>query len=156
AGRGLTAAVHTGSNREGMEETRRWLYRGEGLVFTNLVDYDMVYGHRNDVRGDAEALEAFDAFLPSLLTGLRDLDLLIITADHGCDPTTPGTDHTREYVPFLGVGPQVRGGVDIGTRTTFADIGATVAQWLEGPPLSTGTGFAKLIRKGERMCGPTM
>lgn len=156
AGRGVTAARHTANNREGMEETRRWLYRGEGLCFTNLVDFDMLYGHRNDVRGYAEALEAFDAFLPSLLTGLRDFDLLIITADHGCDPTTLGTDHTREYVPFLGVGPLVRGGVNLGTRPTFADIGATVSEWLEGPPLPVGTGFAEAIRKGERMCGPTM
>ncbi|MDI6871605.1 MAG: phosphopentomutase [Bacillota bacterium] len=147
AGRGLTQAIHTRNNQEGMEETRRWLEEGEGLAFTNLVDYDMVYGHRNDVRGYAEALAAFDAFLPRLLAGLREQDLLLITADHGCDPTTPGTDHTREYVPLLAVGPQVQGGVNLGTRSTFADLGATVAEWLGGPAQPVGTSFAREIRK---------
>lgn len=149
AGRGLTRARHTASNQEGMEQTRDWLTGGEeGLCFTNLVEYDMVYGHRNDTAGYARALTAFDAFLPGLLAGLKEGDLLIMTADHGCDPTTPGTDHTREYVPLLGTGPRVRGGVDLGVRPTFADVGATVAEWLGGPPQPVGTSFARQIRGG--------
>ncbi|MGE5553180.1 MAG: phosphopentomutase [Betaproteobacteria bacterium] len=147
AGRGLTTAIHTANNREGMEATRRWLEHGEGLLFTNLVDYDMVYGHRNDVLGYAEALGAFDDFLPELLGAMREGDLLLITADHGCDPTTPGTDHTREYVPLLAVGPRVKGGVDLGTRSTFADAGATVAEWLNSPALPVGKSFVLEIRK---------
>lgn len=149
AGRGLTEAVHTRDNAEGLEITRRWLEKGEGLIFTNLVDFDMVYGHRNDVQGYAEALSRFDAFLPRLLEELREGDLLVITGDHGCDPTTKGTDHTREYVPVLAVGPRVKGGVDLGIRSTFADAGATVAEWLKGPPLPVGRSFAATIRGEE-------
>jgi phosphopentomutase len=149
AGRGLTEAVHTRDNAEGLEITRRWLEKGEGLIFTNLVDFDMVYGHRNDVQGYAEALSRFDAFLPRLLEGLREGDLLVITGDHGCDPTTKGTDHTREYVPVLAVGPRVKGGVDLGIRSTFADAGATVAEWLKGPPHPVGRSFAATIRGEE-------
>ncbi|MGE5508650.1 MAG: phosphopentomutase [Chitinophagales bacterium] len=149
AGRGLTSAVHTGSNREGMEETLKWLLEGEGLGFTNLVDFDMVYGHRNDVRGYAAALAAFDAFLPRLLSALRPMDLLLITADHGCDPTVPGTDHTREYAPLLAAGPSVRQGVDLGTRETFADVGATVAEWLGGPPQPVGRSFTQELQRGK-------
>jgi phosphopentomutase len=147
AGRGVTRALHTGNNQEGMAETRRWLDGGEGLVFTNLVDYDMVYGHRNDAAGYARALEAFDAFLPDLTGALRPEDLLLVTADHGCDPTTPGTDHTREYVPVLAFGGRVRAGVDLGVRSTFADLGATVADWLGGPRQPVGKSFAGEIRR---------
>lgn len=149
AGRGLTQALHTHGNTEGIAETVRWLSGGEGLVFTNLVDYDMVYGHRNDCPGYARALEEFDQAVPSLLAGLREDDLLIITADHGCDPTTPSTDHSREYVPLLAAGPRVRGGVDLGTRETFADVGATVADWLRGPQLPAGKSFALALRGEE-------
>jgi phosphopentomutase len=148
AGRGLREAIHTAGNREGMEATRRWLARGEGLLFTNLVDYDMLYGHRNDVRGYAAALTDFDEFLPQLVKRLREGDLLLLTADHGCDPTTPGTDHTREYVPLLAAGPRVKGGVGLGTRSTFADVGATAAEWLGGPPLPAGKSFAREITEG--------
>lgn len=147
AGRGIARAVHTRNNAEGMTATLRWMEDGEGLVFTNLVDYDMVYGHRNDVQGYAKALLEFDEFLPALLRTLRPEDLLVITADHGCDPTTAGTDHTREYVPVLAVGPGVRSGVGLGTRSSFADVGATVGEWLGSPPLATGESFASVIRE---------
>ena len=98
-----------------------------GLVFANLVDFDQQYGHRNDVEGYAGALEEFDAWLPEFRAALRPDDLAILTADHGCDPTTPSTDHSREYTPLLAFGPQARGGVDLGLRGTLSDIGQTVA-----------------------------
>ena len=100
-----------------------------GLCFVNLVDFDSKYGHRNDVDGYAEALSFFDAQLPSMLEKLGENDLLLITADHGCDPSTPSTDHSREYVPLVAAGPSVRKGADIGTRSSFADTGATVLDW---------------------------
>ncbi|MGE5508026.1 MAG: phosphopentomutase [Chitinophagales bacterium] len=149
AGRGLSKALHTHGNTEGIAETVGWLSTGEGLVFTNLVDYDMVYGHRNDCPGYARALEEFDRAVPDLLAGLRQDDLLIITADHGCDPTTPSTDHSREYVPVLAAGARVKAGVNLGTRETFADVGATVAEWLAGPSLPVGRSFARALRGEE-------
>jgi phosphopentomutase len=112
-----------------------------GLVFTNLVDFDTQYGHRNDVAGYAQNLERFDARLAPVLDALRDDDLLIVTADHGNDPTTPGTDHAREYVPLLVAGRHVRAGVDLGTRTTFADLGQTLAENFGVGPLAHGTSF---------------
>jgi phosphopentomutase len=123
AGRGITRSVHTKDNRHGMRVLLEELERtSEGLLFINLVDFDMIYGHRNDAVGYARALEAFDIDLASVL---EFDDPLIITADHGCDPTWTGTDHTREYVPVL-FRLAGRAGVDLGTRTTFADVGATV------------------------------
>jgi phosphopentomutase len=113
--------------------------REGGLLFANFVDFDTNYGHRRDVAGYAAALEAFDLRLPELLAGLKSTDLLIITADHGCDPTWPGTDHTREQVPILLVSAAEM--PDIGRRAGFADIGATVARHLELPPLSHGLSF---------------
>lgn len=126
ARRGLTRGVHTAGNDEGMARLEEELsITNEGLIFVNLVDFDMIYGHRNDARGYAAALEQFDFQLGALLRRLKDDDLLIITADHGCDPTFPGTDHTREYVPLLAFSrwltPQC-----LGKRNTFADIGATI------------------------------
>src|SRR6185312_529316 len=109
-----------------------------GLVATNLCDFDTLYGHRRDVAGYAAALEAFDRQLPGLLSALRPADVLIITADHGCDPTWPGTDHTRECVPVLGFSPDRAPG-GIGRRATFADMGASLAVHLDLPPLSAGT-----------------
>jgi phosphopentomutase len=104
------------------------------LIFTNLVDFDSKYGHRNDAAGYAQALEAFDQQLASLLQTLRPEDLLFITADHGCDPTDLSTDHTREYVPLLVAGPAISTSRELGTRATFADLGATICDYLQIPP----------------------
>jgi len=114
---------------------------GCGFIIANLVDFDMLYGHRNDPAGFARALEEFDRDLPGLLDRLAPDDLLLITADHGNDPTTPGTDHTREYVPLLATGPAFAAGRDLGTRATFADAGATCAEHLGLPPLEAGHSF---------------
>jgi phosphopentomutase len=128
--RGLTEEVHTEGNADGLEKTEALLGRVErGLVFVNLVDFDMLYGHRNDAAGYARALEALDAFLPRLLARLGPEDLLLLTADHGCDPTTPSTDHSREHAPLLVHRPGRAGGA-LGVRDSFADVGATVAGWL--------------------------
>ena len=111
----------------------------DGLCYTNLVDTDMIYGHRNDVDGYAKAISYFDSKLPEIMAKLRDDDLLMISADHGCDPVTPSTDHSREYVPWLIAGPHVRKGADLGTLPTFADIAATVLDYLGASQLGTGT-----------------
>jgi phosphopentomutase len=116
-----------------------------GFIFTNLVDFDSQYGHRNDVDGYAQNLERFDARLSTLLPRLRDDDLLVITADHGNDPTTPSTDHAREYVPLLVTGKKVRPGVDLGTRRSFADLGQTLAEIFGVGPIAHGTSFLKEI-----------
>lgn len=130
AGRGITEHVYTGGNEEGIQRTLEYLEQDfEGLCFVNLVDYDMLYGHRRDVEGYARALTAFDERLPEIMGKMGPEDLLIITADHGCDPAyTKSTDHTREHVPLLMYGRNVRPG-NLGTRDTFADIGATVLQY---------------------------
>ena len=146
AGRGVTTAVHTKSDAAGVDEIEKALETaGPGLVFTNLVDFDTEYGHRNDAAGYAANLERFDARLAGLLPRLRDRDLLIVTADHGNDPTTPSTDHAREYVPVFLVGRAVRPGTDIGTRATFADLGQTVAEIFGVGPLAHGTSFLRDI-----------
>jgi len=146
AGRGVTHAVHTASDDEGMDRVAEQVDSLErGFVFTNLVDFDTQYGHRNDVAGYAANLERFDARLAALLPRLRDDDLLIVTADHGNDPTTPSTDHAREYVPLLVTGRRVRAGVDLGTRRTFADLGQTLAELFGVGPLAHGTSFLKHI-----------
>ncbi len=127
AGKGITEFVRTSGNAEGIERTLEYMDRDfEGLCFVNLVDFDMLYGHRNDVDGYAKALTYFDARLPEILGKMRDGDILMITADHGCDPGTPSTDHSREYTPLLLYGKLVPAGRNFGTRPTFADIGATV------------------------------
>lgn len=131
AGRGLTEQRPTASNAEGMAQILAALARqGSGLIFANLVDFDMLWGHRLDAAGFAAGLEAFDCWLSELFAVLEENDLLLITADHGCDPTTPGTDHSREYVPVLCWHAGLRGGVDLGLRASFADVGATVAEAL--------------------------
>jgi phosphopentomutase len=112
-----------------------------GLIFANLVDFDAVYGHRNNVEGYATNLERFDARLSELLPRLREDDLLVLTADHGNDPTTTSTDHSREYVPLLVTGPRVRPGTDLGTRDTFADLGQTLADVFGVGPLPNGKSF---------------
>ena len=140
AGKGITEFMRTKGNAEGIERTIELTKKDfNGLCFVNLVDFDMLYGHRNDVEGYAKALTYFDEKLPQILAGLREDDLLMITADHGCDPSTPSTDHSREYTPWLVCGEKVRAGADLGTRPTFADIAATVADYLETPCRITGT-----------------
>jgi phosphopentomutase len=142
AGRGITTSVHTKSDDQGVDEIEKAIATaGPGLVFTNLVDFDTQYGHRNDPAGYAANLERFDARLARFLPTLRDADLLIITADHGNDPTTPSTDHAREYVPLFAVGKMVKPGVDLGTRATFADLGQTVAEIFGVGPLVNGSSF---------------
>jgi phosphopentomutase len=142
AGRGITTAIHTKSDDDGMDEVERQLASlDRGLVFTNLVDFDTQYGHRNDTAGYAANLERFDARLAAVLPKLRDDDLLVVTADHGNDPTTPSTDHAREYVPLIVTGARVRAGVDLGTRTTFADLGQTIAELFAAGRMANGTSF---------------
>ena len=142
AGRGLTKATHTKSDADGMRVIGEELaVTQHGLIFANLVDFDTVYGHRNDVEGYASNLEAFDADLASLLRKLQREDLLIVTADHGNDPTTPSTDHSREYVPLMIYGEAVKPAADVGTRATFADLGQTIADLLGAPWLPHGQSF---------------
>jgi phosphopentomutase len=144
ARRGITA-THSVDNAEGLGLIQRWI-RGHdnGFLFANLVDFDQLFGHRNDVSGFHEALRQFDAALPDLLAGLREDDLLFVTADHGNDPTTPSTDHARECVPVLAFGKRVRA-ADIGRRSTFSDLGATVADWFGIPFRGRGTSFLPAI-----------
>ena len=140
AGRAI-ASRHTASNADGMAAILEWLSAGEqGLLFANLVDFDQAFGHRNDTAGFYGALREFDAALPKLLASLKGDDLLFITADHGNDPTTASTDHARECVPLLVLGPRVRPG-SVGTRSTFSDLGATVAEWLGTAFRGRGTSF---------------
>lgn len=141
--RGITRALPGRNNIEALESTV--LAMGDtarGLVFTNLVDFDMLYGHRLDIEGYGRAIEQVDAFLPRVLDRLQAGDLLILTADHGCDPLGPSTDHSREFVPILAAGPHVRAGTDLGTRATLADIGATVAESF-GLKIDRGASFLK-------------
>lgn len=140
--RGITHAIHTSGNMDGVDQTIRWMKESfTGLLFTNLVDFDMVYGHRNNVQGYADALKAFDARMPEILAHMGEEDILFITADHGCDPTTESTDHSREYVPLLVVGNPVKPGANLGTRSTFADMAQTIAEWLDAGTLNEGTSF---------------
>jgi phosphopentomutase len=146
AARGITRAIHTASDSEGMEVVRREIASTtRGFIFANLVDFDTLYGHRNDVTGYAGNLERFDEHLGQLLPRLRDDDLLVVTADHGNDPTTPSTDHSREHVPVLATGARVKAGVNIGTRRTFADLGQTVAEVFGVGPMKQGTSFLSEI-----------
>jgi phosphopentomutase len=146
AGRGITTSVHTKSDDDGVDQIEKAIATsGPGLVFTNLVDFDTQFGHRNDPDGYAANLERFDARLTRFLPTLRARDVLIITADHGNDPTTPSTDHAREYVPVFAVGKAIRSGVDVGTRATFADLGQTVAEIFGVGPLDNGKSFLKEI-----------
>ncbi len=142
AGRGVTTAVHTASDADGMDAVASTMREtGRGFIFVNLVDFDAQFGHRNDIGGYAANLERFDARLAGLLPSLGPRDLLIVTADHGNDPTTPSTDHSREYVPLFVVGESVRRGADLGTRPTFADLGQTIAELFGVGPLPNGTSF---------------
>jgi phosphopentomutase len=144
-GRGIGPHEKTKNNADGMAKTMEALEEvTHGLIFTNLVDFDQQYGHRNDVEGYAKALQEVDAWLPGLVEKLNPGDLLILTADHGCDPTTPGTDHTREYVPVLAYAPRHPLGAGLGTRATLSDIGQTVAQNF-GVHIGHGESFLSLL-----------
>ena len=145
--RGLSAEIHTRNNEDGVDRTLETIetYRKQkGLIFVNLVDFDMLYGHRRNASGYAEALEAFDSRIPQLLQTMSTDDLLMITADHGCDPTHElHTDHTREYVPLLVYGKTIKKDIDLGVRTTFADCGQTIADFLGAGELAFGKSFKK-------------
>ena len=146
AGRGLTQSDHTETNREGMAATLRWLDRDfSGLLFVNLVEFDMLWGHRRDSQGYAQALRDVDSWLSQVQRLMRPSDALFFTADHGVDPTYRGTDHTRECVPLLAYGKPIRAGVDLGLRPTFADLGQTLAEGFGVGPLATGTSFLAQI-----------
>lgn len=146
AGRGLTDSVHTDNNMDGVDKMLSMMDKyHEGLIYTNLVDYDMVYGHRRDVQGYADALVAFDRRLPQIEEKLGPDDLLLLTADHGCDPTWHGTDHTREYIPMLFYGAQVKPDTDLGVRETYADEGATVADFLGVEKPAAGVSLLPLL-----------
>lgn len=146
--RGITKEIHTKGNEDGIDKTIEEIKKDtEGLIFTNLVDFDMLYGHRNNIEGYAEALEYFDAKLEVIIETMKDTDILIITADHGNDPSTPSTDHSREYIPILIYGKEVKENINIGTRETYADIGQTVLDILKMPLLEKGKSFKKEIIK---------
>ncbi|KRQ86812.1 Phosphopentomutase [Caloramator mitchellensis] len=143
---GITKAVHTKNNMDGVDKTLEYIKEDiRGLIFTNLVDFDMVFGHRNDANGYANALREFDARIPEIINAMKDDDVLIITADHGCDPTTESTDHSREYIPIIIYGKKVKSGVNIGVRKTFADIGKTIADMLNIDADIAGESFANEI-----------
>ncbi|MTV49304.1 phosphopentomutase [Heliobacillus mobilis] len=144
AGQGITKPVTTKSNMEGIDQTLSFMRDiDKGMIVTNLVDFDMLYGHRNDTEKYAQALEAFDQRLPEILNALQEGDLLILTADHGCDPTTPSTDHSREYVPVILAGSAVPAGTDLAVRNTFADVGETALAWLDLLSLGVGESMLK-------------
>ena len=146
AGRGITRSIHTEGNEDGILKIAEELgITKEGLIFANLVDFDMLYGHRNDPAGYAKCLEAFDAALPEITKHLQDDDLLLITADHGNDPTSASTDHSREYVPLLAYGPKLKRGVNLGTLSCFADLGATIAEALQVPWTGAGESFLSKV-----------
>ncbi|MDI6863156.1 MAG: phosphopentomutase [Pseudothermotoga sp.] len=147
AGRGITESFKTEDNMDGVDKTI-WVMRNKRedcMIFTNLVDYDMKYGHRNDVKGYAKALEEFDARLPEIWDSMEHDDVLFITADHGCDPTTPSTDHSRERVPILVCGEKVCRNVNLGIRESFADFGQTVADIFQVEKLANGVSFKDLL-----------
>lgn len=142
AERGITKEIHTKGNEDGIQKTIEEIEKNaQGLIFTNLVDFDMLYGHRNDIGGYAKALEYFDSKLPEIMQNMKETDMLIITADHGNDPSTPSTDHSREYIPILIYGKQIKQNINIGTRNTYADIGETILDILQMPLLKTGKSF---------------
>ena len=146
--RGITKEIHTKGNEEGIEKTIEEIQKEtEGLIFTNLVDFDMLYGHRNNIEGYAKALEYFDSKLPIIIDNMKETDILIITADHGNDPSTPSTDHSREYIPIIIYGKQIKENGNIGTRETYADIGETVLDILNMPLLNVGKSFKNEIIK---------
>ncbi len=147
-GRGVTDYVHTKSNMDGVDKTLEAMEKVEnGLIFTNLVDFDSKYGHRRDPEGYGKAIMEFDARIPELRAALKPGDILMLTADHGNDPTAPGFDHTREYVPIILCGEPVKAGIDMGTRNCFGDIGQTIAEYLGTEPVAVGKSFLSRILK---------
>lgn len=147
-GQGITEAIHTKDNMDGVDETIKYINNeNNGLIFTNLVDFDSKYGHRRDTEGYKNALEEFDARIPEIINSLKDDDILIINSDHGNDPTYKGTDHTREYIPVLVYGKNLKQGINLGIRNSFADIGATVADILDVEIPKTGQSFKSDIKK---------
>jgi phosphopentomutase len=151
AGRGIAASVPTASDAQGVDAVERAVAEAPaGLVFANLVDFDAMYGHRNDTAGYAANLERFDERLGRLMPMLREGDLLVLTADHGNDPTTPSTDHSREFVPVLAYGPRVRAAVALGDRGTFADLGQTIAEVFGVGPLACGRSFLAALTAAAR------
>lgn len=148
AGKSISDTVRIQNNVDGMEKTLAIMEEDfKGLCFVNLVDFDMVYGHRNDIDGYAKAATVFDKQLEEFVAKMRDRDILMITADHGCDPGFKGTDHSREYVPFLAYGKDIKAGVNLGTRATFADIAATIQDILEVEQKTAGVSFKEEIMK---------
>ena len=146
AGRGITVTSHSEDNQSSTNAMLEFLDKDfEGLLFTNLVEFDMVYGHRNDARGYANALEAFDSHVPEIMSKLKPGDIVMVVADHGVDPTTPGTDHTRECSPLLVFGPNVRGNVDLGSRKAYSDVAATLAEIFQLEPPSRGESFLREV-----------
>ena len=146
AEKGITEFVRTVNNEDGINKTLEYMDKdANGLIFTNLVDFDMQYGHRNDPQGYAKALSYFDSRLPEILDKLNDDDILMITADHGCDPVTPSTDHSREYIPLVVYGKKLKTGVNLGTRNSFADIGATILDYFGLDVTIDGDSFLKEI-----------
>lgn len=142
AGRGITSSIHIRDNMDGVDQMINVMEKTDkGMIFTNLVDFDTLYGHRNDPAGYAKALAEFDKRLPEIMAVMGEEDLLLITADHGNDPTTPSTDHSREYVPLLVYGNKIRPGIDLGKRKTFADIGQTIAEIFKIEGIEAGQSF---------------
>lgn len=146
--KGITEAQHTKNNMDGVDVTLDYMKKqNKGIIFTNLVDFDMIYGHRNNPEGYKQAIEEFDKRLPEIISEMREDDLLIITADHGCDPTTESTDHSREYVPILLYGKKIKKDVNLGTRKTFSDVASTIADLFGIENIFPGESFSAAILK---------
>lgn len=146
--KGITEAEHTNGNMNGVDITIEYMKKNNnGLIFTNLVDFDMLFGHRNNIEGYKKAIEEFDKRLPEIMSTLKEEDLLIITADHGCDPTTPSTDHSREHVPVLLFGKNIKKDVNLGTRNTFSDLASTIADIFKIENVFPGQSFLEAILK---------
>jgi phosphopentomutase len=147
-GEGITESVHTKSNMDGVEKTLDYMKQvNHGLIFSNLVDFDAMYGHRRNIAGYRDALEEFDLRLPEIKAAMNEGDILILTADHGNDPSYKGSDHTREYIPMLVYGNGIKENINLGTRKTFADIAATIADILEIEKPLNGESFYGLMKK---------
>lgn len=145
---GITEAVHTKDNMDGVQKTIQYMeQKNRGIIFTNLVEFDMKWGHRNDIAGYAKGLEEFDKVLPDIIKAMKEDDLLIINADHGCDPTTPSTDHSREYVPLLLYGKGLKENINLKTGKTFANIGQTIADIFQVQALNIGESYWSMIKK---------